>query len=65
MTAEEFEREYAARSDISVEELRRTNAVLPCGCGEVGLCRGWAMVGNDPASIKAHNRLYGVKGEKP
>lgn len=61
MTAEEFEREYAERSGIPIEELRETEVVLPCACGEPRLCRGWAVVSKDPASIKAHMRFYAPK----
>jgi hypothetical protein len=41
MTAEEFERQYAARSGITVEQLRELGRIVaPCDCGEEG-CEGW------------------------
>lgn len=65
MTAAEFEREYAERSGLTVEELRQDNVILACACGEEGMCRGWAAVPNDPHSIKAHNRFYAPKDPSP
>ena len=41
MTAEEFERQYAARSGITVTRLRELGRIVaPCDCGEEG-CEGW------------------------
>jgi hypothetical protein len=41
MTAEEFEREYAAQSGITVERLRELGRIVaPCDCGE-DFCEGW------------------------
>ena len=41
MTAEEFERAYAERSDLTVERLRALGrTVRPCDCGD-DLCDGW------------------------
>jgi hypothetical protein len=41
MTAEEFERQYAERSGITVERLRELGRIVaPCDCGE-DICEGW------------------------
>ena len=41
MTADEFERRYAMRSRLTVEELRALGRIVaPCDCGE-DLCEGW------------------------
>ncbi len=41
MTAEEFERQYAERSGITVEQLRKMGRiVVPCDC-DYELCEGW------------------------
>lgn len=41
MTAEEFERQYAERSGITVERLRELGRIVaPCDCGDE-LCEGW------------------------
>lgn len=43
MTREEFETAWAARSGITVENLRRLGLYAEqCSCGEDG-CQGWAM----------------------
>lgn len=43
-TPEDFERDYAERSGMSVAELRAAGQiVLPCDCGEKE-CLGWQMV---------------------
>lgn len=43
MTAEEFARQYAERSGVTVEWLREQNMVpKPCDCGQ-GSCAGWMM----------------------
>ena len=50
LTAEEFERAYAARSGLSVSELREMGRVVrPCGCGEEG-CEGWQSVSAEAAA---------------
>lgn len=47
MTREEFEAEYAARSGVTVEELRAAGRiVVPCTC-DSDMCAGWASV-RDP-----------------
>lgn len=41
MTAEEFERQYAERSGITVEQLRGLGRIVaPCDCGDE-TCEGW------------------------
>jgi hypothetical protein len=41
MTAEEFERQYAERSGITVEQLRALGKIVaPCDCG-ADMCEGW------------------------
>jgi hypothetical protein len=41
ITAEEFERQYAERSGITVERLREMGRIVaPCNCGE-DMCEGW------------------------
>lgn len=42
-TREDFEREYAKRSNMTVDELRLYFHALKCDCGDE-LCEGWAMV---------------------
>jgi hypothetical protein len=50
MTADEFERAYAARSGITVEALRAAGKVVrPCDCGDDG-CEGWQSLGPDAAA---------------
>ena len=44
ITRQEFEEQYAARSGISIEWLKREGQIsLPCHCDEDG-CQGWQMV---------------------
>ena len=57
MTKEEFIEYYCKRSDITEEELLKTQVVLKCNCGNL-ICKGWAVVSNNPDSIKAHKELY-------
>lgn len=41
MTAEEFEQQYAARTGITVQQLRELGRIVaPCHCGE-DMCEGW------------------------
>ena len=43
MTKEEFERDYAERSGVTIEWLHEHGREgVPCDCGEE-LCQGWAM----------------------
>jgi hypothetical protein len=57
ITEEQFIEGYCARSGMSWEELKEGLVVLPCNCGDAS-CDGWAMVGNHPLNIQAHNELY-------
>lgn len=44
MTKEEFEKRYAARSYMTVEELRALDVVIEsCDCGDE-ICQGWKVV---------------------
>lgn len=44
ITAEEFERQYAANSNQTVEQLRaKGRIVAPCDC-DYELCQGWKSV---------------------
>ena len=46
LTREEFEQQYAARSGVTIEELRRLGChAEPCACADES-CRGWQMVTN-------------------
>lgn len=57
ITAEQFEREYAERCGVSVEELRSWGRVVaPCECDYEG-CEGWASVSKD--QLADHLRFYG------
>lgn len=49
ITAEEFEREYAARSGMTLEELRKYKTVRPCDCG-TRYCQGWQSVSHEIAA---------------
>lgn len=49
LTAEQFEREYAERSGVTVEWLRQYRTVLPCRCGEDG-CQGWQSLSYELAA---------------
>jgi hypothetical protein len=50
ITAEEFERQYAARSGMTVDQLRALDrVVLPCLCEEDG-CEGWQMISRELAA---------------
>jgi hypothetical protein len=41
ITADEFERQYAARSRMTVEQLRALGRIVaPCDCGD-STCEGW------------------------
>ena len=53
VTAEEFEAAYAARSGITVAELRAAGRVVAvCRCGQA-TCQGWASVPGDAAGPAA------------
>ena len=49
MTAEEFERDYAERSGVTVEWLREHRTVRPCDC-DYEKCEGWQMVSHEAAT---------------
>lgn len=57
MTKENFIKLYCEKSDITEEELLKTQVVLPCNCNDE-TCKGWAVVSNNELSIKAHCELY-------
>jgi hypothetical protein len=48
VTPEQFERDYAARSGVTLEWLREHRAVRPCSCGEPD-CQGWQSVSHEAA----------------
>ncbi len=55
MTKEEFERGYARRGGISIDQLRVWGrGAVPCDCGEPE-CQGWAMV--NLANHRDHLRM--------
>lgn len=50
ITAEEFERAYAERSGITVEQLRELGRVVrPCHC-DYEECEGWQSVSKEAAA---------------
>lgn len=50
MTADDFERAYAARSGLTVERLRALGRVVRrCDCGKDG-CEGWQSVSQEAAA---------------
>ncbi len=53
LTQDEFERAYAKRSDMTIEEFRAHLIGLPCNCTEEG-CEGWAAIDRDPYRIDSH-----------
>lgn len=54
MKQDEFERAYAARSGMTIEEFRAELIGLPCACTEEG-CEGWAAIErDDPYRISMH-----------
>lgn len=58
MTKEEFVAKYCKNSDITEAELISFNKIaLPCNC-DFTMCNGWAMIANDPESIRTHQDLY-------
>lgn len=57
MKKEEFIENYCKKSNISKEEVLKTQVILPCNCN-YEYCDGWAVVTNNKMSIKAHNDLY-------
>jgi len=57
MTKEDFIKLYCERSQITQEELFKSQVVLPCNCND-DTCKGWAVIVNNESSIKNHNKLY-------
>lgn len=52
MTKDEFEKRYAERSDMVVEELRELGVTIePCDCGDI-LCLGWQAVSQRQRKLK-------------
>lgn len=49
VTAEAFERAYAERSGLTLEQLRAVKTVRPCTCGEEG-CEGWQSLSHQTAA---------------
>jgi hypothetical protein len=46
-TLEEFEAQYARKSNVTVEFLHKNNQHgVPCDCGDE-TCQGWAMVNKE------------------
>ena len=60
MTSDEYVADYARQSGVSVAELLAECVPMRCACNQPG-CQGWAMVGNTPRAIQAHNELYGPR----
>lgn len=60
MEAELFEREYAARSGISVERLRELGRVVrPCHCGDE-MCEGWQSINRELAEELEREAEHGI-----
>lgn len=57
MSKEEFTKYYCENSNISKEDLLKSQVVLKCKCGDES-CKGWAVVSNNQYAIKAHNKFY-------
>ncbi len=56
MTKEEFEKQYAENSNITLEELHNLNVFAePCNCNAEN-CKSWAMVSK--SQRKVHYDLY-------
>lgn len=63
MTAEEFERGYAARSHMTLERLRVWRTVRPCACREEG-CHGWQSMSHERAKEYDQNAAERVLPEQ-
>jgi hypothetical protein len=48
ISAEQFEREYAERSGVSIEWLRERKTIRPCDCGDPD-CKGWQSISLEAA----------------
>jgi len=62
MTKEEFIERYGKYSNISRDLLLKRCVIMECNCNS-STCMGWAVVSNNPLSIKAHKDLY--SNQKP
>lgn len=57
MTKEQFEKQYAKNSNMTVEQLHKLGLrALPCICNYED-CKGWQMRSNKPEIIDEHNRF--------
>lgn len=50
MTSEEFEKAYAERSGLTLEQLRTFRTVRPCQCGSE-MCEGWQSLSFENARL--------------
>lgn len=57
ITQDEFERAYAERSGMTIDEFRAWLIGLPCACGEE-TCEGWFAVSRDPDHIAEYLDFY-------
>lgn len=60
LTAEEFERQYAERSGVTVEALRGppwNRVVRPCDCGE-DVCQGWQSLSPEGLQIYEEREAF-------
>jgi hypothetical protein len=65
MTADEFERAYAARSGVTVAELRALGrVVVPCDC-DYELCEGWQSVNADEIDLRRRLGLLPLRQRAP
>lgn len=56
--AETFERQYAARAGVTVDQLRAWGRVVrPCDCGEP-ICEGWQSV-----NLESYNEDQAMRDE--
>lgn len=60
ITADEFERGYAERSGMTVEQLRKLRVVVRCYC-DSELCEGWASVSPEAAEDYEPGGIYGPR----
>lgn len=63
MNQDEFERDYAKRTGVTVTQFRDHMIGLPCAC-EDAECRGWAAVSRDPETIAEHLRYFAPFGSE-
>lgn len=61
ITRDQFEREYAERSGLTVEKLRELGrVVVACSCGAPE-CQGWASVSRKNAKDYEPGGIYGPR----